>query len=146
MCFLPPFARRIFHCFRPALPAFFAFWVKSGSEAVISVEDWRTATLRHSPRDLSSCHKWRKRQGFIGVFVHHSCCVILADGAEAVAAKVVVGRIGVEPAVQRNQRFQMPQRAVSTPTGEGNLRGPQEAFTELLRNNCLLYTSPSPRD
>ena len=37
--------------------------------------DWRTATLRHSPRDLSSCHKWRKRQGFIGVFVHHSCCV-----------------------------------------------------------------------
>ena len=28
---LPPFARRIFHCFRPALPAFFGFWVKSGS-------------------------------------------------------------------------------------------------------------------
>ena len=27
----PPFARRIFHCFRPALPAFFGFWVKSGS-------------------------------------------------------------------------------------------------------------------
>ena len=25
-----------FHCFRPALPAFFGFWVKSGSEAVIS--------------------------------------------------------------------------------------------------------------
>ena len=34
--FLPPFARRIFHCFRPDLPAFFGFWVKSGSEAVIS--------------------------------------------------------------------------------------------------------------
>lgn len=32
----------------------------------------------------------------------------------------------------------MPQRAVSTPTGEGNLRGPQEAFTELLRNNISL--------
>ena len=32
LCFLPPFARRIFHCLRPALPAFFGFWVKSGSE------------------------------------------------------------------------------------------------------------------
>ena len=29
--FLPPFARRIFRCFRPALPAFFGFWVKTGS-------------------------------------------------------------------------------------------------------------------
>ena len=34
LCFLPPFARRIFHCFRPALPAFFGFWVKSGSGTV----------------------------------------------------------------------------------------------------------------
>ena len=31
LCFLPPFARRIFRCFRPDLPAFFGFWVKSGS-------------------------------------------------------------------------------------------------------------------
>ena len=31
LCFLPPFVRRIFHCFRPSLPAFFGFWVKSGS-------------------------------------------------------------------------------------------------------------------
>ena len=36
LCFLPPFARRIFHCFRPALPAFFGFWVKSGSNTVHS--------------------------------------------------------------------------------------------------------------
>ena len=36
LCFLPPFARRIFHCFRPALPVPIPFWVKSGSEAVIS--------------------------------------------------------------------------------------------------------------
>ena len=34
LCFLPSFVRRIFHCFRPALPAFFGFWVKSGSEAL----------------------------------------------------------------------------------------------------------------
>ena len=34
LCFLSPFARRIFHCFRPALPAFFVFWVKSGSDTV----------------------------------------------------------------------------------------------------------------
>lgn len=32
LCFLPPFTRRIFRCFRPALPAFFGFWVKSGSK------------------------------------------------------------------------------------------------------------------
>lgn len=40
LCFLPPFARRIFRCFRPALPAPILFWVKSGSEAVISAGDW----------------------------------------------------------------------------------------------------------
>ena len=34
LCFLPPFARRVFHCFRPALPAFFGFWVKTGSNTV----------------------------------------------------------------------------------------------------------------
>lgn len=33
---------------------------------------------------------------------------------------------------------EMPQRSISTPTGEGNLRGSQEAFTELLRNNISL--------
>ena len=32
LCFLPPFARRLFHCFRPALPAPILFWVKTGSE------------------------------------------------------------------------------------------------------------------
>jgi len=32
----------------------------------------------------------------------------------------------------------MPQRAVSTPSGEGDIRGSQEAFTELLRNNVSL--------
>ena len=31
LCFLPPFARRVFHYFRPDLPAFFGFWVKTGS-------------------------------------------------------------------------------------------------------------------
>lgn len=34
LCFLPPFARRIFHCFRPVLPGFFGFWVKTGSDTV----------------------------------------------------------------------------------------------------------------
>ena len=33
LCFLAPFVRRIFRCFRPALSAFFGFWVKTGSEA-----------------------------------------------------------------------------------------------------------------
>lgn len=33
---------------------------------------------------------------------------------------------------------EMPQRSVGTPSGEGNMRGSQEAFTELLRNNISL--------
>ena len=33
---------------------------------------------------------------------------------------------------------EMPQRSISTPSGEGNMRGSQEAFTELLRNNISL--------
>lgn len=97
--FLPLFARWIFRCFRLVLPAFFAFWVKSGSEAVTSVEDWRAATLRHSPHYLSSYHKWRKRQRFVGIFFPHRVRLVLADRAEALAANIVVGRIGVEPAV-----------------------------------------------
>ena len=36
LCFLPPLIRRIFRCFRPALPIPIPFWVKTGSEAVIS--------------------------------------------------------------------------------------------------------------
>ena len=34
LCFLPPFARRIFRCFRPALPDPILFWVKTGSDTV----------------------------------------------------------------------------------------------------------------
>ena len=29
----------------------------------------------------------------------------------------------------------MPGRSVTNPSGEGNMRGPQDAFTEHLRNN-----------
>ena len=39
LCFLPPFVRRIFHCFRPSLPAFFGFWVKSGSEKILKLQN-----------------------------------------------------------------------------------------------------------
>ena len=34
LCFLAPFVRRVFHCFRPALPVPILFWVKNGSEAL----------------------------------------------------------------------------------------------------------------
>ena len=97
LCFLPPFARRIFHCFRPALPAFFAFWVKSGSEAVTSVEDWRAATLRHSPHYLSSYHKWRKGQRFVGVFVHHGSCFGLGDKVKVTTVDILIRCDGVAP-------------------------------------------------
>lgn len=33
---------------------------------------------------------------------------------------------------------EMPQRSVSNPGGEGNMHGPQEAFTEMLRSNVSL--------
>ena len=86
-----------FPLFPSGLPAFFVFWVKSGSEIVISGWDWRAATLRHSPRDLSSCHKWRKRQGFIGVFVHHGSCFGLGDRAKVITADIVIRCDGVAP-------------------------------------------------
>ena len=35
LCFLSPVARRIFHCFRPALPVPILFWVKTGSSVRI---------------------------------------------------------------------------------------------------------------
>ncbi len=41
LCFLPPFARRIFRCFRPALPAFFVFWVKTGSMTILRLRKHR---------------------------------------------------------------------------------------------------------
>ena len=97
LCFLPPFARRIFRCFRPALPAPILFWVKSGSEAVISVEDWRAATLRHSPHYLSSYHKWRKGQRFVGVFVHHGSCFGLGDRVKVTTVDILIRCDGVAP-------------------------------------------------
>ena len=97
LCFLPPFARRIFHCFRPDLPVPILFWVKTGSEAVISVEDWRAATLRHSPHYLSSYHKWRKNQRFVGVFVHHGSCFGLGDRVKVTTADILIRCDGVAP-------------------------------------------------
>ena len=97
LCFLPPFARRIFHCFRPALPVPIPFWVKSGSEAVTSVEDWRAATLRHSPHYLSSYHKWRKGQRFVGVFVHHGSCFGLGDRVKVTTVDILIRCDGVAP-------------------------------------------------
>lgn len=68
LCFLPPFARRIFRCFRPALPVLILFWVKTGSSVItqlckqsISI---RFMTAKHSGRwshPLSAAHRpvWR---------------------------------------------------------------------------------------
>ena len=97
LCYLPPFARRVFHCFRPDLPVPILFWVKTGSEAVISVEDWRAATLRHSPHYLSSYHKWRKNQRFVGVFVHHGSCFGLGDRVKVTTADILIRCDGVAP-------------------------------------------------
>ena len=55
LCFLPPFARRIFHCFRPALPVFFVFWVKTGSSVrnQSCKQLTRTKDSDYSPLDYS---------------------------------------------------------------------------------------------
>jgi hypothetical protein len=39
LCFLPSFVRRIFHCFRPDPSAFFVFWVKTGSEKILKLQN-----------------------------------------------------------------------------------------------------------
>ena len=59
--------------------------------------DWRTATLRHSPHYLSSYHKWRKNQRFVGVFVPHGSCFGLGDRAKVTTADIVIRCGGVAP-------------------------------------------------
>ena len=55
LCFLPPFARRIFRCFRPDLPAPILFWVKTGSSVRIRSykQLTRTKDSDYSPLDHS---------------------------------------------------------------------------------------------
>ena len=55
LCFLPPFARRIFRCFRPALPVPIPFWVKTGSSVRIQSckQLTRTKDSDYSPLDHS---------------------------------------------------------------------------------------------
>ena len=86
-----------FRCFRPDLPAPILFWVKTGSGTVMSGGDWRTATLRHSPRDLSSYHKWSKDQRFMGVFVHHGSRFGLGDGVKVTTVDILIRCDGVVP-------------------------------------------------
>ena len=59
--------------------------------------DWRTATLRHSPHDLSSYHKWRKGQRFVGVFVHHGSRFGLGDGVKVTTVDILIRCDGVAP-------------------------------------------------
>ena len=63
----------------------------------MSVEDWRAATLRHSPHYLSSYHKWRKGQRFVGVFVHHGSCFGLGDRVKVTTADILIRCDGVAP-------------------------------------------------
>ena len=55
LCFLPSFVRWVFHCFRPSLPAFFGFWVKTGSSVRIRSykQLTRTKDSDYSPLDHS---------------------------------------------------------------------------------------------
>ena len=65
--------------------------------------DWRTATLRHSPHYLSSYHKWRKGQRFVGVFVHHGSSFGLSDRAKVIAADIVIRCDGVGKSCSGNR-------------------------------------------
>ena len=59
--------------------------------------DWQTATLRHSPHYLSSYHKWRKGQRFVGVFVHHGSCYGLGDRVKVTTVDILIRCDGVVP-------------------------------------------------
>ena len=49
LCFLPPFARRLFRCFRPALPAPILFWVKTGSDTILQENRGSSQVQYHLP-------------------------------------------------------------------------------------------------
>ena len=68
-------------------------WVRGGNIR----RDWRTATLRHSPHYLSSYHKWRKGQRFVGVFVHHGSCFGLGDRVKVTTVDILIRCDGVAP-------------------------------------------------
>ena len=55
LCFLPPFVRRIFRCFRPALPAFFGSWVKSGSGYANAQKRFHRIVLRCGSHQSGVC-------------------------------------------------------------------------------------------
>ena len=59
--------------------------------------DWRTATLHYSPHYLSSYHKWRKGQRFVGVFVHHGSCFGLGDRVKVTTVDILIRCDGVAP-------------------------------------------------
>ena len=65
--------------------------------------DWRTATLRHSPHYLSSYHKWRKGQRFVGVFVHHGSSFGLSGRAKVIATDIVIRCDGVGKSCSGNR-------------------------------------------
>ena len=97
LCFLPPFARRIFPLF-PSNPAcFFRILGQKWVRGCNIRRDWRTATLRHSPHYLSSYHKWRKGQRFVGVFVHHGSCFGLGDRVKVTTVDILIRCDGVAP-------------------------------------------------
>ena len=60
------------------------------------------------------------------------------DLVEKLSAGMSVLLIDGCPAAMAVSTQEMPQRSVGQPNGEGDIRGPQEAFTELLRNNISL--------
>ena len=55
LCFLPPFARRIFRCFRPALPVPIPFWVKSGSGYANAQKRFHRIVLRCGSHQSGVC-------------------------------------------------------------------------------------------
>ena len=97
LCFLPPFARRIFHCFRPALPVPIPFWVKTGSgyanaqkrfhRIVFAV--WKSSKRRRRRRFDAvkiACFKARcmENTSVRNVFVHKHRINLQASGAAVI--------------------------------------------------------------
>ena len=84
-----------FPLFPPSPAHFFRILGQNWVKGCNIRRDWQTATLRHSPHYLSSYHKWRKGQRFVGVFVHHGSSFGLSGRAKVIAADIVIRCDGV---------------------------------------------------
>ena len=82
----------------------YRYTVETAETIVILGQKWvrgcniRRGLVRCNPAlHLSSYHKWRKGQRFVGVFVHHGSCFGLGDGVKVTTVDILIRCDGVAP-------------------------------------------------